>query len=45
MKSKGKKGESYEEVIKKLIKPEHMEDLQQAPRSSDKTFDESQTEE
>ena len=37
LKSKGSKGESYEAIIKRLIKPEHMQDLQQDSKSSDKT--------
>ena len=45
LKSKGSKGESYEAIIKRLIKPEHMQDLQQSPQSSDKAPDETQTEE
>ena len=45
LKSKGSKGESYEAIIKRLIKPEHMQDLQQGLPSSDKPSDETQTEE
>lgn len=45
LKSKGKKGESYEDVIKRLLKPEHVQELQQGPQSSDKASDETQTEE
>ena len=40
LKSKGSKGESYEAVIKRLIKPEHMEDLQPSPQSTSDILDE-----
>ena len=35
LKSKGKKGESYENVIKKLLKPEFQQELQGSQESSD----------
>ena len=45
LKGKGKKGESYEDLIKRLLRPEHIQELQQGPQSSDKASDETQTEE
>ena len=35
LKSKGMKGESYEEVIKKLLKPELLQELDETQESSD----------
>ena len=35
LKSKGMKGESYEDVIKKLLKPEHVQELQELQGYSD----------
>ena len=35
LKSKGKKGESYEDVIKKMLKPEFAQELESHEPSSD----------
>ena len=35
LKSKGKKGESYEDVIKKLLKPEFLEELESSQESDE----------
>jgi len=35
LKSKGKKGESYEDVIKKLLKPEAAQEIGESKGSSD----------
>ena len=35
LKSKGKKGESYEYIIKSMLKPEHAQELQSFQGSSD----------
>ena len=45
LKSKGSKSESYEAIIKRLIKPEHMQDLQQSSPSPDNASHETQTDE
>ena len=34
LKSKGKKGESYENIIKKMLKPEFSQELENAKESS-----------
>ncbi|MEK6892169.1 MAG: hypothetical protein AABX25_03215 [Nanoarchaeota archaeon] len=39
LKSKGKKGESYEDVIKKLLKPEFQQELEGSQGSSDEPSD------
>ena len=39
LKGKGKKGESYEDVIKKMLKPEYLQELgssEKKPESSEK---------
>lgn len=38
LKSKGMKGESYEDVIKKLLKPEFLKELEAPKESSEKKF-------
>ena len=35
LKSKGKKGESYEDIIKKMLKPEFLQELEGSKGSSD----------
>ena len=35
LKSKGKKGESYEKVIKKMLKPEYVKELEGSQSSSE----------
>ena len=35
LKSKGKKGESYENIIKKMLKPEFLQELEGSKSSSD----------
>ena len=35
LKSKGKKGESYEDIIKKMLKPELLQELESSQSSSD----------
>ena len=35
LKSKGKKGESYEDLIKRLLKPEYAKELESSLRSED----------
>ena len=35
LKSKGKKGESYEDVIKRLLKPEFLEQLESSQESDE----------
>ena len=35
LKSKGRKGESYEDIIKKMLKPEFLQDLKISQGSSD----------
>ena len=35
LKSKGKKGESYEDIIKKMLKSEYVQDLESSQGSSD----------
>jgi predicted CopG family antitoxin len=37
LKGKGMKGESYEDVIKKLLAPEHKEEVESLSGSSDET--------
>jgi len=34
LKSKGRKGESYEDIIKKMLKPEYLKELEGSPSSS-----------
>ena len=34
LKSKGKKGESYEDIIKKMLKPEFLQDLKNSQEPS-----------
>ena len=38
LKSKGKKGESYEDIIKKMLKPEFAQELESSQGSSGETF-------
>lgn len=45
LKAKGKKGESYEDVIKRLLKPEYAQELQQSSQSSGNVSDDTQTDE
>ena len=35
LKSKGRKGESYEDVIKRLLKPDAVRDIERSQESSD----------
>jgi len=35
LKSKGRKGESYEDIIKKMLKPEYAQELESNQASSD----------
>lgn len=35
LKSRGKKGESYEDIIKKMLKPELLQELESSQSSSD----------
>ena len=35
LKSKGKKGESYEDIIKKMLKPEYVREMESNQISSD----------
>ena len=37
LKGKGKKGESYEDVIKRLLKPEFKQELEESQAPSDET--------
>ena len=39
LKSKGKKGESYEDVIKRMFKPEFLEELEDSQYSTSKSSD------
>ena len=39
LKDKGKKGESYEEVIKRLLKPEFLEELEGSQEGSQESTD------
>ena len=38
LKSKGKKGESYEDVIKKMLKSEFLQELQGSSKKSENLF-------
>ena len=38
LKGKGKKGESYEDIIKKMLKPEFAQELESSQGSSGETF-------
>ena len=40
LKSKGSKGESYEDILKRLLKPEHMEEQNEEHGSSASAADE-----
>ena len=44
LKSKGKKGESYEDVIKRLLKPEFQQEFEEEPQQESQAPSDDETE-